>query len=108
MDSALLGAFLTACNLFKLQLPFEYINFFEKEKEGQRLLSGSSFVFKASLFLLFKFCDIPAISLVVVVLVTIVIPHVGTISILRRFAYSTGNRFTFSYYLLVVKHYLDY
>jgi hypothetical protein len=57
MDSAFLGALLTACSLFKLQLPFECIDFFEKEKEGQRLLSGSSFGFKVSLFLflLFKF-----------------------------------------------------
>jgi hypothetical protein len=39
-----------ACNLFRLQPPlsFGYINFFEKE--DQRLLSGSNFGFKASLF----------------------------------------------------------
>jgi hypothetical protein len=36
MDSALLGALLSACSLFRLQLPFECIHFFEKE--GQRLL----------------------------------------------------------------------
>jgi hypothetical protein len=48
---------LTACSLFRLQLPFKCINFFEKEKEVQRLLSRSSFGFKVSLaiFLLFKF-----------------------------------------------------
>jgi hypothetical protein len=57
---------LTACSLFRLQLPFKYINFFEKE--GQRLLSGSIFGFKASLFLLFKFGDCSAISRVVVFL----------------------------------------
>jgi hypothetical protein len=72
MDSAFLVSLLTACSLFRLQLPFECINFFKKENEGQRLLSGSSFGFKASLFLLFKFGDFSAISRVVVVLVTIV------------------------------------
>jgi hypothetical protein len=58
-------------------------NFFEKE--GQSLLSGSSFGFKASLvlFLLFKFGYFSAISRVVVVLVTIVTPHVGPLMILR-------------------------
>jgi hypothetical protein len=57
MDSAFLGALLTACSLFRIQFHFKCINFFEKCKEGQRLLSGSSFGFKASLvlFLLFKF-----------------------------------------------------
>jgi hypothetical protein len=76
-DSAFLGALLTACSIFRLQLPFECINFFEKNKEGQRLLSGSSFGFKASLFLLFKFGDCSAIRRVVVVLVTIMTSHVG-------------------------------
>jgi hypothetical protein len=92
MDSAFLVALLTACILFRLKLPFECINFFEKEKEGKRLLSGSSFGFKASLFLLFKFDNRSAISCVVVVLVTIVTPNVGPIMILRRLAYTTGNR----------------
>jgi hypothetical protein len=34
MDSAFLGALLTACSLFRLQLhlPFEYINLFEKKR----------------------------------------------------------------------------
>jgi hypothetical protein len=86
-------------------LPFECINFFEKEIEGLKLLSGSSFGFKASLvvFLLLKFGDCSAISRVVVVLVTIVTPHVGPLMILRRLAYTTGKRFTYSYYLLVVR-----
>jgi hypothetical protein len=95
MDSAFLVALLTACSLFRLQLPFKCINFFEKNKKGQRLLSRSSFGFKASLFLLFKFGDCSAISRVVVVLVTIVIPHVGPLMILRRLAYNTGNRNSF-------------
>jgi hypothetical protein len=101
MDSALLLPLLTACSLFRLQLPFECINFFEKE--SQRLLSGSSFGFKASLFLLFKFGDCTAISHVVVVLVTIVTPHVGPLMIFRRLAYTTGNRCTYSYHLLVMR-----
>jgi hypothetical protein len=71
MDSVFLGALLDACSIFKLQLPFKFINFFEKKKEGQRLLSGYSFGFKASLFLLFKFGNLSAISRVVVVLVTV-------------------------------------
>jgi hypothetical protein len=44
MDSALFFSLLTACSLFRLQLPFDCINYFKKE--GQRLLSGSSFGFK--------------------------------------------------------------
>jgi hypothetical protein len=96
MDSVFLAALLTGCSLFRLQLqlPFEYIDFFEKNKEGQRLISGSSFGFKASLvlFLLFEFGNCSAISCVVVVLVTIVTPHVGPLMILRRLSYNTGNR----------------
>jgi hypothetical protein len=42
---------LTACSLFRLQLPFKCINFFKKTEGGQRLLSRSSFGFKASLIL---------------------------------------------------------
>jgi hypothetical protein len=105
MDSAFLCVLLTACSLFRLQLPFECIDFFDKEKGSQRLLSGFSFGFNASIvvFLLFKFGDCSAISRVVVVLITTVTPHVGSLMILRRLAYTTGNRFTNSYYLLVVK-----
>jgi hypothetical protein len=62
MDSAFLVSLLTACSLFRPQLPFECIYFFEKE--GQRLLSGSRFGFKASHvdFLLFKFGNRSAIA----------------------------------------------
>jgi hypothetical protein len=103
MDSAFLVSLLTACSLFRLQLPFECNKFFEKSKEGQRLLSGSSFGFKASLFLLFELGNCSAISRAVVVVVTIVTPHVGPLMILRRLAYTTGNSDCFSYYLLVVR-----
>jgi hypothetical protein len=101
MDSDLFLSLLNACILFKLQLPFECINFFEKE--GQRLLSGFSFGFKASLvvFLLFELGDCSTISRVVFVLVTIVIPHIGPLMILEDlptllvtdfcFSLSTGN-----------------
>jgi hypothetical protein len=82
MDSAFLFPLLTACSLFSLQLPFECINFFEKEV--QRLLSGSSFGFKSSLFLLFKFGNCSAISRVAVVPVAVVTPHVGALRILIR------------------------
>jgi hypothetical protein len=95
MDLVFLDALLTACSLFRLQLhlTFKCINFFEIK--GQRLLSGASFGFKASLdaFLLFKFGNCFAITRVVVVLVTIVTPHVGPLMILRRLACTTGNRF---------------
>jgi hypothetical protein len=40
---------------------------------------------------LFKFGDCYAIRCVVVVLVTIVTPHVGPLMILRRLAYTTSN-----------------
>jgi enterochelin esterase-like enzyme len=91
---------LTTCILFRQLLPFECINFIEKEKEDQRLLSGSSFGFKVSLvvFLLFEFGNCSAISRVVVVLVTIVTPHVGPLMILRRLAYTTGNKFLIIYW----------
>jgi hypothetical protein len=32
-----------------------------------------------------------------------VTPHVGTLMIFRRLPYTIGNRFTYSYYLLVVR-----
>jgi hypothetical protein len=98
MDSAFLGSLLVACSIFRLQLPFECLKFFEKE--GKRLLSssGSSFGFKASLFLLFKFGSCSSISCVVVVLVTIVTPRVGCLKILRRLTYITGNRFLIIYW----------
>jgi hypothetical protein len=90
---------LTACSLFRLQLqlPFKCINFFEKETTGQGLLSGSSFGFKAShvVFLLFKFGDCSAIRRGVVVLVTIVTPNDGPLMILKRLAYTTGNRMSY-------------
>jgi hypothetical protein len=98
MDSAFFVPLFTACNLFRLQLPFKCINFFEKNKDGQRLLSGSSFGFKASLFLLFKFGNCSAINRVVVILVTIVTPHVGCSKVLRRIAYNTGKRFLIIYW----------
>jgi hypothetical protein len=66
-----------------------------KNKEGQRLLSWSGLGFKASLFLLFKFGDYSAISRVVVVLITIVTPHVEPLMILRRLSYTTDNRNSF-------------
>jgi hypothetical protein len=69
------------------------------EKEGQRLLSGSRFGFKASLFLMFELGDFSAISRVVVVLFEIVISHVRKFRILRKLTYDTGNRFTDSYFL---------
>jgi hypothetical protein len=96
MALAFVGALLTACSLFRLQLPSKCINFFEKE--DQRILSGSSFGIKASLFLLSKFGNCSAISRVVVVLVTIVIPHVGLLMIFRRLSYTTGNRFLIIYW----------
>jgi hypothetical protein len=79
---------LPAYSLFRLQSPFECINFFKKEQEVQRLLSGSSFGFKASLviFVLFKFGNCSSISRVVLVLVTKVTWHVVPLMILRRLA----------------------
>jgi hypothetical protein len=88
---------LTACTLFRLQLPFECIYFFEKETKCKSLLSGSSFGSKVSLvvFLLLKFGNRSAIGSVVVVLVTIVTSHLVCRSILRRLAYTNGNRNAF-------------
>jgi hypothetical protein len=97
MDSAFLVPLLTACSLFRLQLPFKCINFFEKE--GQRLLSRSIFGVKVSLILLFKFGNYSAISRVVVVLVTIVTPRLDPLLyledlptfLLTDFLFSIGN-----------------
>jgi hypothetical protein len=47
---------------------------------------------------MFKFGNCSVISRVVVVLVTIVTPHVGPLMILRRLAYTTGNRFLIIYW----------
>jgi hypothetical protein len=93
IDSAFLFLLLAVCSLLRIQLPFECINFFKKQKESHRCLSGSNFDFKASLvlFLLFQFSNCSAISRVVVVVVTIVTPHVGPLMILRRLVYTTGK-----------------
>jgi hypothetical protein len=84
---------LTAFSLFRLQLPFECINFFKKETRRPKTS------FRVQLWLQSKpFYDVcSAISRVVVVLVTIVTPHVGTLLILRRLAYTTDNRFLIIY-----------
>jgi hypothetical protein len=96
MDLVFLGAVLTACSLFRLQLPFKCINFFEKETGRPKTSFRVQLGFKASLvvFLLFKFGDCSTISRVVVVLVTIVTPNVGPLMIFRfrRLDYTTGNR----------------
>jgi hypothetical protein len=47
MDSTFLGAFVTACSLFRLQLPFKFINFFEKNKD---YFPGSDFALNQALF----------------------------------------------------------
>jgi hypothetical protein len=93
MDSAFLCALLTACSLFRIHLPFECINFFKKEAKPQILLSESSFGFKASIFLLFKFGNCSAISRVVVVLFTIVTPHIRPLRIFWKFAYTCWNSY---------------
>jgi hypothetical protein len=54
MDLSFLCALHTACSRFRYQLPFKYMNFFEKNKEGLRILSRSIFGFKESLFLVFN------------------------------------------------------
>jgi hypothetical protein len=56
------------------------------KKNAKDFLTSLRFGFKASLFLLFEFGDCSEISRVVVVLVTIVTPNVGTLMILRRLA----------------------
>jgi hypothetical protein len=80
MDLAFVLPLLAVYSLFRLQLPFECISFFEKE--GQRL---------------FEFGNFSAMSRAMVVLVTIVTPHVGPLMILRILAYTTGNRFLTCY-----------
>jgi hypothetical protein len=73
----------------------------KRKRKAHILRPGSRFGFKARLFLLFELGNCSAISLVVVVLVIIVTPHVVCPRILRRLASTSGKRF--SYCLLVVK-----
>jgi hypothetical protein len=47
-DSAILGILLAANSIFRLQLPFECIDFFKKE--GQRNCFGSRFDFRVNFF----------------------------------------------------------
>jgi hypothetical protein len=61
MDSAFLGALLTACSLFRLQLPFECINFFEKETKAKDFFPGPALAPKQAL--LFFCCLHLAIAL---------------------------------------------
>jgi hypothetical protein len=98
MDSVFLAALCATYSLFRLQLqlPFDCINFFEKK--GQRLLSGSIFGFKMSLFLLFKFGNSSKVSHVLVFLVVVVTPHTGRLRIIRRLSYATGNLFLVIYW----------
>jgi hypothetical protein len=56
---------------------------------------GSALASKQSFFCCLNW-QFSAISRVVVVLVTIVTPHVGPLMILRRLAYSAGNSFLLS------------
>jgi hypothetical protein len=49
MDSAFHGALLTACSLFRLQSPFECINFFEKEKKAKDFFPGPALASKQAL-----------------------------------------------------------
>jgi hypothetical protein len=93
MDSAFLFLLLAVFSGFNYLLSALISS--KRKRKAKRLLSGSSFGFKASLFLVFKFGNFSAISRVVVVLVTIVTPHVGPLMILRRLAYTTGNRNSF-------------
>jgi hypothetical protein len=97
MDSALLVLFLLLAVFLGFNCLLSKLNTSKRKQESQKLLSGSSFGFKARpfLFMLFKFGDGSAISRVVVFLVTIVTPHVGLLMILRRLAYTTGNRNSF-------------
>jgi hypothetical protein len=91
MDSAFLFLLLAVFSGFNRLLSASISS--KMKQEGQRHLSWSSFDFNLSLFLLFKFGNCSAISRVVVVLDTIVTPHVGPLMMFRRLAYTTGNRF---------------
>jgi hypothetical protein len=77
---------LADCILFRIQLPFECINFFKKNNQGQRFIYEFRYGFKASLLLLFEIGNCSAISFFVVVLVTIVTTHVVSLKILRILA----------------------
>jgi hypothetical protein len=68
-----------------LPLPFERIDFFEKE--CQRLLSNSSFGFKEILLLLFELENCSLVCLVFVSVVTIVTPNVGRLKSLLEDLY---------------------
>jgi hypothetical protein len=46
MDSAFLDVIVPACSRFRLQSPFECMNFFEKENQDQNFFSGPSLASK--------------------------------------------------------------
>jgi hypothetical protein len=50
MDSAFLVPLLTACSLFRLQLPFKCINFFEKEDKAKDFFHGPALASNQALF----------------------------------------------------------
>jgi hypothetical protein len=48
-DSAIVVPLVAACSVFRLQVPFECIDFFKSKQEIERLLSGVSFCSKQAL-----------------------------------------------------------
>jgi hypothetical protein len=81
----------TACRIFRLQLPFKCINL---QKGRPKTSFRVQLWLQSKPFLLFKFGDCSAISLVVVVLVTIVSPNIGPLMI-HRLVYNTGKSYSF-------------
>jgi hypothetical protein len=96
MDSVILIPLLAASSLFRLQMHFECINFFKKER------LKTSFRVQLWLqsipFLLFDLGNGSSISSIMVVLVKIVTPDAGSLSILRGLAYTTDKCFLIIYW----------
>jgi hypothetical protein len=89
IDSAFLVPLDTACSLFRLQLSLSSL--ISSKINAKDFFPGPALV-SNRIFLLFELGNRSTISRVVVVLVTIVTPHNGSLRILRRLAYTTGNK----------------
>jgi hypothetical protein len=97
MDSAFLVLFL----LLAVFSGFNFLlsaSFLRKEKGRPKTSFRVQLWLQSKPFLLFKFGNCSAISRVVVVLVTIVTPHVGPLMIIRRLAYTAAKRFLIIYW----------
>jgi hypothetical protein len=90
MDSAFLGALLTACSLFRHQLllPLSASISSKRKQQAKDFFPGLALASKQGFFCCLNLA-IALQSVVLWLLVTILTPHVGPLMILRRLVYTT-------------------